>query len=403
MNKQKTLIFSLSAMLFIALAFIVYSWTEPVEMPSSYSIPLNTGIEPQGKAGRLLITELHDFQNQGYYLNLTGDSIVAGTISASNPTENEHLATKEYVDNNAGGSPAITKYFGSGIDGDVVITGNTTLNKDMEYRNLTINSGATLNPNGWRVFVSGTLTINSGGKISRDGNNGDNASGKNRSYSYGGTALATNRVGGSAKGGRCTFGCSASGGCIHRCNDGGNEADNGEFGYGGKGGYVGGEGGAGGTGNNTNIILREHIDPPSQSQLALLPSLTLATIGGAGGGGGAIDYAGSYGLNGGGGGGGGIIHIFVKNLVNNGTISARGGNGGNGTTWFEEKYGVTYADGGGGGGGGGYILLVYNTKSGTGTVDVSGGIGGQGGDSNKPASNGQNGGPGVISEYQVDF
>ena len=51
--------------------------------------------------------------------------------------------------------------YGDGSDGDVVITGNpTTLTSDMYYNNLTINSGAFLLTNGFRVFVKNTLTIN---------------------------------------------------------------------------------------------------------------------------------------------------------------------------------------------------------------------------------------------------
>jgi len=51
--------------------------------------------------------------------------------------------------------------YGPGTDGDVIITGNpTTLTSDMYYNNLTINSGAFLLTNGFRVFVKNTLTIN---------------------------------------------------------------------------------------------------------------------------------------------------------------------------------------------------------------------------------------------------
>ena len=50
--------------------------------------------------------------------------------------------------------------YGHGADGDVTITGDTSLSEDMYYNNLTINSGATLNPNGFRVFVKNTLTLN---------------------------------------------------------------------------------------------------------------------------------------------------------------------------------------------------------------------------------------------------
>ncbi len=51
--------------------------------------------------------------------------------------------------------------FGEGTDSDVTIaSGTTTLTKDMYYNNLTVNSGATLFTNGFRVFVKGTFTNN---------------------------------------------------------------------------------------------------------------------------------------------------------------------------------------------------------------------------------------------------
>ncbi|MBT6199008.1 MAG: hypothetical protein HOI21_00545 [Bacteroidetes Order II. Incertae sedis bacterium] len=50
--------------------------------------------------------------------------------------------------------------FGHGGDGDVTITTNTSLTEDKYYGNLTINSGKVLNPNGFRVFVKNTLTLN---------------------------------------------------------------------------------------------------------------------------------------------------------------------------------------------------------------------------------------------------
>ena len=50
--------------------------------------------------------------------------------------------------------------FGNGEDGTVTITSDTSLTEDMYYSNLTIAEGATLNPNGFRVFVKNKLTLN---------------------------------------------------------------------------------------------------------------------------------------------------------------------------------------------------------------------------------------------------
>ena len=52
-------------------------------------------------------------------------------------------------------------YFGDGSDGDVVITTGTTLESDMEYNNLTVNSDVMLNTAGYLIKVNGRL-INNG-------------------------------------------------------------------------------------------------------------------------------------------------------------------------------------------------------------------------------------------------
>lgn len=50
--------------------------------------------------------------------------------------------------------------YGNGIDGTVIIASSTSLARDMYYENLTVNSGISLNTNGYKVFVKNTLTIN---------------------------------------------------------------------------------------------------------------------------------------------------------------------------------------------------------------------------------------------------
>lgn len=71
------------------------------------------------------------------------------------------------------GAPGIgiSGIFGNGADGSQTISGNTTLTRDMYYADLTVNPGVTLNPGGFRIFVSGTLTMGNGSRISRDGTN----------------------------------------------------------------------------------------------------------------------------------------------------------------------------------------------------------------------------------------
>lgn len=50
--------------------------------------------------------------------------------------------------------------YGGGQDGTVVIASNTSLTRDMYYNNLTINNGAYLNTNGFKIFVKNKLTVN---------------------------------------------------------------------------------------------------------------------------------------------------------------------------------------------------------------------------------------------------
>jgi hypothetical protein len=50
--------------------------------------------------------------------------------------------------------------YGMGNDGDVVISTNVSLTRDVYYNNLTINNGSHLNTNGYKVFVKNTFTLN---------------------------------------------------------------------------------------------------------------------------------------------------------------------------------------------------------------------------------------------------
>jgi len=49
--------------------------------------------------------------------------------------------------------------YGSGMDGNVTISANTTLTRDMFYNNLTVNAGYTLDTAGYKVFVRNTLVM----------------------------------------------------------------------------------------------------------------------------------------------------------------------------------------------------------------------------------------------------
>jgi hypothetical protein len=105
--------------------------------------------------------------------------------------------------------PRIAGLFGDGTDGSQTITASTTLVRDMYYTDLALAPGVDLGTGGYRVFVSGTLTLGAGSRISRDGLDASAASpaaglvpgtlggsgpGANKSLCAGGSA--TNSLGG---------------------------------------------------------------------------------------------------------------------------------------------------------------------------------------------------------------
>lgn len=94
--------------------------------------------------------------------------------------------------------------YGTGADGNAVIASNTFMSRDMYYNNLTINSGAHLNTNGFRLFVRGTLTINGSlGIASTTTNNNDGSTPVTTKTLSGVTSTAnstTKSIGGSAAG-----------------------------------------------------------------------------------------------------------------------------------------------------------------------------------------------------------
>src|SRR3990172_2562439 len=87
--------------------------------------------------------------------------------------------------------------FGSGSDGDVTISGDTTITRAMYYNNLTVDSGFNLITANNKIYVKGTCTIN--GTIHQNGNNGSNATGQ--AGASGGAIIGTADAGSSSSGG----------------------------------------------------------------------------------------------------------------------------------------------------------------------------------------------------------
>ncbi len=209
--------------------------------------------------------------------------------------------------------------YGDGSDGDVVLAQDTILNREMNYRNLTVEVGVTLNTAGYTVRVCGTLTnygvitdIESGG---HGGGGGAGGLGANPMQD----AVPT---GCPIRGVDCTDGETGFLG----------EAIAGPAGDGGQGG--GGGGGGGGAWYNPGGFIQEDADGGN---------------GGAGGSGGR---------------GGGYVRIYALHLDNYGVIHADGEDGEDGedapnsyeacgAEYKEFLDGVFWHDLAGGGGGGG--------------------------------------------------
>lgn len=59
--------------------FIFAAWTEPGSPPpdGNVSTPINVGIDPQAKAGRISATEFYDYNDPSYYVNPASQSVLS--------------------------------------------------------------------------------------------------------------------------------------------------------------------------------------------------------------------------------------------------------------------------------------------------------------------------------------
>ena len=333
--------------------------------------------------------------------------------------------TIQYVITNSG----IFSY-GDGSDGTATCDGSTavtgmsrsgsiyTLTRDVYFDSLTINSGVTVKPDGYRIFVKNTFTVS--GTIERNGGNGTNGSnGITSPFGPAGGAGASQTDGyliGGASGGAGGAAGAAGGAGVD--GTAGESASNclgvsGSAGGSGGGGSGAtpppGAGGAAGTATAANVKLIANWHLATLLDISSSGSTVKFTPnGGGGGGGGGSGGAGGSGVTGGSGGGGGcaggIIAIYAKVLTISatGSITANGGNGGNGGSGFSASQG---AGGGGSGGNGGIIVLVYNSYTNNGSITVNGGTKGTAGATSlaPAAQDGSNGSTGTIYQFQLSL
>ena len=272
--------------------------------------------------------------------------------------------------------------YGDGSDGTWTFDGNTavtltnggtltpaagvyTLTRDIYLSGATVSNGGThvgiINTAGFRIFCTGTITVNANCYIQDSG--ADGAAGTASTGGAAGGAPAAGMLGGGTAGG------------VGRNNAAGTAAATGPTVSGGGGGGLGGQGSGtklGGAGGAVTVpsaaqggVNTIHSFYTAISGLTSGP--TPVAVGGGGGGGGGGSTAPTC-SGGGGGGGGGVLLINARSIVNNGIISADGGDGGAGG-------GTAGGAGGGGAGGGGVVLLIYNSLTGN-TPTAAGGTGG---------------------------
>ncbi len=267
---------------------------------------------------------------------------VAGTCPSGKAATSVTQAGGLVCADTGGGVDAL---YGDGSDGDVTIASNTTLSRDTYHHNLTINPGTTLNPGGFRIFVSGTLTLGDGAKIARDGIDATDSS------DGGGPELDSGTLG-SAGGGTSNPGLDQQS-------------------------VVNSLGGAGGSGFEAGTAA----PPPAagggaqvfRQALSALSgrSLDAALVNGGAGGGGDT---GPFPVGGVAGGGGGGVVVVVARAVALGGSAAITANGGAGEL-----------DSGGGGGGGGVVVVITATaKPAAMTLSAAGGSASSGGQSGAP-------------------
>lgn len=335
--------------------------------------------------------------------------LASGDIAAGMIVLCEYDGTNMVMLNPVANAPTTAQViaFGNGSDGDVTISSNTSLTRDMYYNNLTINNTFTLSPKGYRIFVAGTLTCVGTGKIDSNGGAGGAGANSTAASNAGGTAGAQDyttgtlpipKIGVAGTAGTALAAGTGGAGAAATLNlsgqaaaAGGNSGASSQSGSG-----TGGAAGATGS----QPVMRPYVYLAAYNLYDLIvATITRHEISPSAGSGASGAGNNPTTLGGGGGGAsgsqGGVIFIAAR-IISTLNVNANGGAGGVGGNGNTTQSGP---GGGGGGGNGGIIILVYSSASGI-VSSVTGGTGGAAGTAGSGgATSGGNGNAGVV--YQI--
>jgi len=276
--------------------------------------------------------------------------------------------------------------FGTGEDGDEVVTGTSFENGIQNYKRFEIASGGTARVNGWGViYAQDEIVID--GTIDGEGRGGSGGAGSESNN--GGSAddgedgedalfipTSTGGTGGPAPGFAGDGGDGGSGDTRSAVNLYEQLPHGIDFDVFNEGVSSAGAGGGGGGGASTD---RNNSDPGEDGSSP-----------GGGGGGARHDFNRSVGRGGDGGDGGSFVALIAPKITITGDINCSAEDGEDG----DEDGGI--GSGGGGGGSGGVIFIKGSVVENSGTLDVSGGSGGQGPGNNQDGGDGADGEDGEI-------
>jgi hypothetical protein len=251
-------------------------------------------------------------------------------------------------------------FFGSGVDGNVTLSANTTLTGDVEYQTVTVNTNITITLAGFRFLAweaAGTGTLTLVDKGTAGGNASGSTKGSKADVRSAGYLPAPNQGadgGGAGANGSDGTGCLSSIIPVTTASGlvGKNSATK--------------SGGAGGTKTtlaSTSGGMRNYVN--LQLWRAFASASLVTPLGHAGNGGSAGGASGGGGASGN---NGGYAIVSIRKISGTLVIDVTGGAGGNGAS-----------DGSGGdGGNGGIIGFIYHQITGTVTYNYTGGAGGTG-------------------------